>query len=347
MDVARKKVAVAAVSVASNTLLVAGKVVVGLLIGSVAVVSEAAHSAVDLLAALIALWAVRASDKPPDDKHPFGHGKFENLSGTIEALLIFVAAGWILYEAAHKAMIVVAHIRAGTHVPEQFPLAWGVGVMAVSAVVNIFVSRLLFKVGNETDSVALKADAWHLRTDVWTSLGVMAALAVIWAGDLVAPQLGSWLHLVDPLAAALVAALIFRAAWNLTISAARGLMDEQLPPDEERWIRELIAQHRPVVRGFHHLRTRKSGRFRFIEFHLFVESSMSVERSHELAHDLAHHMQEHFPQSSVNIHVEPCDGDCRRHCGTGCFLSDVEREDLRRAAKPPEPGAADGPGQAE
>ena len=167
---ANKKTGVAVLSVASNSLLIVLKIVVGLLIGSVAVISEAIHSGIDLLAAVIALFAVRASSARADEQHPYGHGKVENISGTIEALLIFAAAAWIIYEAVRKLID-----------PDEIDMpVWGVGVMLVSAMVNIFVSRRLFKVGKETDSVALQADAWHLRTDVYTSVGVMVGPA----GDL-------------------------------------------------------------------------------------------------------------------------------------------------------------------
>ena len=149
MDSAKRKTNAAALSVASNSLLIILKVVVGLSIGSVAVFSEAVHSAVDLVAAGIALFAVRASSRGADERHPYGHGKFENISGTIEALLIFVAAVWIIYEAVQKLI----------HPQEIEMLGWGVGVMLVSALVNIFVSKRLFKVAGETDSVALRADA--------------------------------------------------------------------------------------------------------------------------------------------------------------------------------------------
>jgi cation diffusion facilitator family transporter len=160
---ANKKVGVAAVSVAANVALIIVKVVVGVLMGSVAVISEAIHSGVDLLAAVIALLAVRASSQKADERHPYGHGKYENISGTVEALLIFGAAAWIIYEAVHKLI----------HPQEIEMAAWGAGVMLVSVIVNLVVGQRLFKVGKQTDSVALQADAWHHRTDVYTSAGVM------------------------------------------------------------------------------------------------------------------------------------------------------------------------------
>ncbi len=155
MDSQQRKSATALLSVGSNTALVVGKLVVGLMIGSVSVISEAIHSGVDLVAAVIALFAVRTSGKPPDERHPFGHGKAENLAGTIEALLIFVAAGWIIYEAVRK----LSHPE-----PLEDP-GWGVAVMLISAVANMLVSAQLFRVGRETDSVALQADRWHQLTD--------------------------------------------------------------------------------------------------------------------------------------------------------------------------------------
>ena len=179
MDVQKQKTRVALLSVISNTALVLMKLVVGIMINSVSVISEAIHSGMDLVAAIIAWFSVRTSSKPADEDHPFGHGKIENVSGTVEALLIFLAAGWIIYEAIKKFI----------H-PEPIETAfWGVGVMLISAITNIIVSQKLFKVGRETDSVALQADAWHLRTDVYTSLGVMVGLALIWIGQWIFPEL--------------------------------------------------------------------------------------------------------------------------------------------------------------
>ena len=178
-----KKTQTAVLSVGSNSLLIVLKIVVGVVTGSVAVLSEAIHSGIDLVAALIAWFAVRVSSQRPDEEHPYGHGKVENISGTIEALLIFVAAAWIIYEAVRKLL---------DPEPVDMPV-WGVAVMLVSAVVNTFVSRRLSKVGKETDSMALQADAWHLRTDVYTSLGVMFGLLVILIVRLIAPDLNDQL----------------------------------------------------------------------------------------------------------------------------------------------------------
>ncbi len=316
MEIQRQKSAVAWLSVASNTGLVIGKLVIGTLIGSVSVISEAIHSGVDLLAAIIALIAVKTSGKPADADHPYGHGKYENLSGTIEALLIFFAAGMIIHEAYKKIM----------HPESMGDVGWGIGVMLVSSVVNIIVSNMLFKVGKATDSVALQADAWHLRTDVYTSAGVMGGLAIIWVGK---QFFGADLHWIDPIAAILVALLIIKAAVELTIQAARDLMDVSLPPEEEASLREFIQGFHPTVRNFHHLRTRKSGPNRFVDAHVLMDANMSVERAHEITDNINEEIKKRFPGTMVTLHVEPCDATCKPICITGCLLSAQERKELR------------------
>lgn len=319
MDQQKRKTGVALLAVASNTSLVVLKLIVGLLTGSVSVISEAVHSGVDLIAAVIAWFAVRTSGQPADEEHPFGHGKFENISGAIEALLIFVAAGWIIYEAIKKLI----------HPEQVESLGLGVIVMLVSAVVNVIVSQMLFKVGRETDSVALQADAWHLRTDVYTSAGVMAALAVVWLGHRFTPPIE--LHWIDPVAAILVALMIVRAAYHLTRESARDLLDVSLPRDEEDWIRGRITRWSPTVRGFHRLRTRKSGAHRFIQFHLLVDGEMSVDESHRVHDEVVAAIKDHYPGSNIVIHMEPCSKPCQPACLHDCLLSEKERKSVEHS----------------
>jgi cation diffusion facilitator family transporter len=320
VDAQDRKTRVALLSVISNTALVLMKLVVGILIGSVSVISEAIHSGMDLVAAIIAWFSVRTSSKPADEDHPFGHGKIENVSGTVEALLIFLAAGWIIYEAVKKFV----------H-PEPIETAvLGVGVMLISAVTNVIVSNKLFKVGRETDSVALQADAWHLRTDVYTSAGVMAGLALIWLGQWILP--GYDLNWLDPVCALAVALLIIKAAYDLTVQSARDLLDANLPEDEQTWIRNLIEENRKTVRGCHDLRTRKAGHFRFIEFHIQVDPIMTVESSHRLAQGLSRAIKEHLANSTVTIHIEPCTGACADKCLAGCLLAESERGKIAKRA---------------
>jgi cation diffusion facilitator family transporter len=299
------------------------KLVVGIVIGSVSVISEAIHSGVDLVAAIIAFFSVKTSSLPADGKHPFGHGKIENISGTVEALLIFVAAGWIVWEAVRKLME-----------PQGIEtIGWGISVMLFSAIANQYVSHQLFKVGKETESVALVADGWHLRTDVYTSAGVMVSLAVIWIGERLFP--GLHFHWLDPVAAIGVASLIVKAAWDLTRQSAGGLMDETLPPEEEEEIRRLIRSQVPMVHGFHQLRTRKAGQYRFIEVHIQVDGKMSVETAHALNDDLVRRIKERFPQATVTVHTEPCNGQCPEKCRAGCLLTETEQIQLRQTVARP------------
>jgi cation diffusion facilitator family transporter len=310
----KTKVGVALLSVASNAALVALKVAAGLMIGSVSIISEALHSGADLLAALIAFFAVKVAGKPADESHPFGHTKVENISGTVEAILIFVAAGWIIFEAAKKL----------TSAEPLEEVSWGVAVMLISCAVNIFVSGMLFKVGKNTGSVALQADAWHLRTDVYTSAGVMLGLAAIWLGDIFFP--GMDLKWIDPVVAIVVAFFIIKAAIRLTLESARDLIDVSLPQEEEKEIRRHIMAFAPTVRGFHKLRTRKGGAVRFVDFHVRMDASMSVEESHRVADMITCSIKQHYPGTLVTIHIEPCNCSKAEEESCGCILSDAEKK---------------------
>ncbi len=200
---------------------------------------------------------------------------------------------------------------------------WGVAVMFVSVVMNIFVSRRLFKVGRETDSVALQADAWHLRTDIYTSAGVMLALVVVLVGRAVAPEVElSW---VDPAAALAVALLILKAAFRLTWDSARDLLDVSLPEEDVSWMAGFIADNWPIVRSFHHLQTRKAGPYRFIDFHLVVEDSMSVAEAHALGDEIVEAIKARLPETRVLIHMEPCEYQCKEACVAGCLVSSEDR----------------------
>jgi cation diffusion facilitator family transporter len=236
---------------------------------------------------MIAFFSIRAAVKPADEEHQFGHGKIENISGTIEALLIFLAAGFIIYEAAEK-------IRTGEGLVS---IDLGIGLMALSAVVNFFVSRHLHKIARSTDSVALEADAWHLTTDVYTSLGVMAGLVIVRI---------TGLHILDPIIAIGVALLILRAAWKITRKTVSGLLDVRLPQDEEDIIRASITEHLGEIVGYHKLRTRKSGSERFIDLHLVLPKSASLEEAHRLCDHLEEDIRKKLPNGLVTIHCEPC-----------------------------------------
>jgi len=289
----------ARLSVLSNTVLVVAKVVVGILSGSVSILSEGVHSGIDLVAAVIAWYSVRESGKPADDRHQFGHGKIENVAGTVEALLIFGAALYILSEAVQKLL-------AGRFEVERLGL--GAAVMAVSAVANFLISRHLMSVAVTTDSVALKADAMHLRTDVYTSAGVL--------GGLVAIKL-SGIAMLDPVVAIMVALMIVKAAWDLTQTAFTPILDVKLPDDEEALIHGVMEQYMGRFVEYHKLRTRKSGHVRHIDMHLVVPKQMTVEQGHALSHVLRSEIGRQLPHSQVLVQIEPCPGACPT-CADAC-----------------------------
>jgi cation diffusion facilitator family transporter len=227
--------------------------------------------------------------------------------------LIFVAAIWIIIEAVEKWM----------HPQPMEAIGWGIGVMLFSVIVNIIVSERLFKVGRETDSIALQADAWHLRTDVYTSIGVMVSLSLIWMSQWIFP--GKDCFWLDPVAAISVAILIIKAAYDLTTQSAKDLLDVHLPDVEVEWIRQCIIDQKSVVLGFHDLKTRKAGHFRFVEFHLKVDPYMTVRDSHDITKVLKKKIISQFPGTAVTIHIEPCDSDCAEKCIEGCLLPEQNR----------------------
>jgi cation diffusion facilitator family transporter len=289
----RAKVVAARTSVISNSLLTAAKLIIGLAIGSIAVVAEAVHSGMDLIAAVMAFLSVRMASQPADDSHPFGHGKFESLSAIIEGALIFAAAIAIIWAAVERLT------HGGAEV--TLPLA-GAAIMAVSTVLNIGVSSMLFRVARTTESPALEADAWHLRTDVYTSAGVLVGMAAIHVAR--AAHL-HWASLIDPVAALVVALAIGRAAWNITWRSMHQLTDAILPPSEHRLIQKLIAEHYPQFVNYHSLRSRRAGSERHVDLHLVVPPDTHIEDAHKLCDHLEEDIRRALPNVHVLIHVEP------------------------------------------
>lgn len=289
----------ALLSVVSNTTLIVLKVIAGVLSGSVSIISEAIHSGMDLAASFIAFFSVRQSSKPADREHPYGHGKIENFSAISEGILIFIAAGLIVKEAVKK-------IYAPAEI-EQAALA--IAVMLGASAVNYLVSNKLYQVAREEDSMALEADALHLKTDVYTSLGVAAGLILIKATGLV---------ILDSIAAILVALLIFKEAWDLCKSALEYLLDSKLSDAEEAEIIKVIEKHCHQFKDFHKLKTRKSGSMKHIDFHISVDPHLTVEETHEIVGCLKKAMWEEFKNTRVNIHVDPYKNTEQSSEGNSC-----------------------------
>lgn len=283
-NTAKKRAAVVSIIVTSS--LVCAKLIVGLISGSVSVLSEAIHSTTDLAAACIAFFSVRASDTPPDAEHPYGHGKIESISGLAEALLIFVAAAYIIYQAVSK-------LRQPTLLPVRVDVA--VIVMGISAIATYFLSRFLSKAAKDTDSLALKADAQHTLTDVFTSVGVFAGLLLTHLTHL------AWL---DPVVGFIVALWIMGTAYRLALTTFQPLIDARLPPEEESKIREVLLNEKRVL-GFHKLRTRKSGSQRHADVHVQINDNCSLVDAHNYTEELEDKIRGVLPAVLINIHIEP------------------------------------------
>ncbi len=281
------KIRAATLSVVSNALLTTAKLIVAYLTGSVSVLSEGMHSLIDLLAAGIALYAVRVAAQPADRGHPYGHGKIENVSGTLEAILIFVAAGIIFNEALH---------RMRRPVPLDM-IGLGMAVMCTSALANTLVAFHLQKVARQTDSAALAADAAHLRTDTYTSLGGMMGLAAVSA---------TGLYILDPIIACCIAMVILWEAWVVLRRSSRDLLDAALPEAEISVIGSVLDAYRDRFQDWHALRTRKAGSERKVDLHLTLCRDEHVDVSHALCDEIEREIQARISGMDIMIHVESC-----------------------------------------
>jgi cation diffusion facilitator family transporter len=279
----------ATLSVVSNSALILLKVIAGTVTGSVAILTEAVHSSIDLVASVVAYFSVRKAGEPADESHRYGHEKVENLAAAIEAILILVGSAVIAFEAIRK---LIKHGRVHT-------VGVGIGVVAFSVAVNLVVSTVLYRRASRTDSPALAADAAHLRTDAATSLGVLVALALV---KLTGAQ---WL---DPAVALAVAAAIVFTGVRLLSRSSRVLVDESLPTHEVAAIREAIEAFAPRgVVGYHELRTRRAGSRRYVDLHVQFRQGTSLEDAHRTAHELQDTIGTRLRDVDVLIHLEPED----------------------------------------
>lgn len=281
----RHKMGAARLSLASNLLLTILKIVVGVLTGSVSILAEAAHSLSDLLASGLTFISVRASERPPDEAHPYGHGKAESLSVLAEAILLALAAAYIVYEAVQKLLNGAKPERVG----------WGITVMALAALVNVFVVRFMLQVARQTGSQALRADAENHRADIYAAGGVCLGLLLVRITNL---------GVFDPALAILVALLILRAAWLLATAAFSPLMDSQLPDADVAIVRKVLDED-PNVLGYHKLRTRHSGVARFVDAHVMMDDNLTLQQAHDLTEDVEQRVRDLLPNTEVTLHTEP------------------------------------------
>jgi len=281
----------AKLSLAVVTGLIGLKVVVAVITGSISITAQAVDSFLDLFAVAIIFFAVGLAAKPADEKHPYGHGKVEDMAAVVQAMLIFAAGGLIIYAA-------VLRIITGTTI--ELTEA-GIGVMLVSIAASIFLSRHLRRVSQATDSIALEASARNIAVDVYSAAAVLAGLLVIrFTG----------LNIFDPIIALLVALFILKVAYDVLRKSFGGLIDVKLSEAEENIIRSSIMECAGEVVGYHELRTRKAGNQRYIDLHLVMPKDANVEEAHRLCDELERDMKTRLSHTTILIHVEPCNEEC-------------------------------------
>jgi cation diffusion facilitator family transporter len=286
-DHARARSRAAAVSIISNTTLITLKVVAGVLTGSVAILTEALHSAIDLVASIVAYFSVRKAEEPADEDHRYGHEKVENLAAAIEGMLILVGSAVIAFEA----------VRRLVNPSDVERLGLGIAVIAFSMLANLAVSTFIARRARETESAALEGDAAHLRTDALTSAGVLAALVLVQATG------ARW---IDPVVALAVAAAIVVSGVRIINRSTRVLVDEALPADEMEAIQEAVLEFAPQgMVAFHKLRTRRAGARRYIDLHVQFRHGTTLEAAHATAHQLQDAIRRRLRNADVLIHIEP------------------------------------------
>jgi cation diffusion facilitator family transporter len=286
-DHERAKRRATALSLAYNVLFTAAKLVAALLTGSMSLLSEALHSATDIVASTLAYIGVRAASAPPDERHPYGHGKIETLAGFGESILLFLMVLYLIGEGIHRLV-------SGVQLES---LEVGVVVMALSTISSLLVGRYVLCVGRRTHSLALLSNGQHLMVDFWTSAGVLLALLLI--------QLTGWTP-IDPLLAIGIALWLLRGAWRLSSQAFHDLIDQRLPDEEIEHIDSVIRSD-PRVISYHKLRTRRSGAMRYIDLHIVVPADWSLQQAHAVADELEKRLERELAPAQVVIHVDPYD----------------------------------------
>ena len=286
-----EKIQVALGSVAAAVLLAASKIVVGLMTGSLGILSEAAHSALDLVAAGVTVLAVKVSARPADDDHPYGHGKVENLSALLETFLLLLTCGWIIKEAFARLFLHAVPVRVNI---------WGFAVIALSIVVDLGRSRALMATARKHNSQALEADALHFSTDVWSSSVVLLGLVLVFlARKLSLP----WLAQADAVAALAVAGIVIHVSIRMGRKSVADLLDA-IPPD-------LVQQAQQRVLGLEgvgavsRIRMRKIGGSWFSDVIIQVDPALTMEKAHAVADAVELCLEELMPGGDVVVHTEP------------------------------------------
>ncbi len=288
----REKRRAAGSSVCAAVGLTSMKIVVGLLTGSLGILAEAAHSGFDLLAAVMTYFAVRFSGRPADRDHPYGHGKIESLSALFETLLLLATCLWIIFAAANRLL----HKRVDVEVT-----FWSFFVMAVSIIVDISRSRMLYRAARKHKSHALEADALHFSTDIWSSAVVIVGLVGVAVGDRI-PRL-EFLHYADAVAAIMVGAIVMQVSMKLGLRTVYALLDTAPAGLEDKIVS--AVQSLPSVANCHRVRVRRSGPQVFVDLHVLVDGRQSLRKAHDLTEEIEQTILQVAPNADVTVHPEP------------------------------------------
>lgn len=286
MDINTEKKLAAGLSITSNALIIILKFIAGVISGSISIISEAIHSLSDFLASLLTFFAVMRSSEPADKEHPFGHGKYEDMSGFIEGGLIIAAAFYIIYEALKKMFF-----GNGFEVDASL----GIGVMLFAVIANILVSSYLFHVAKKSNSISLFADGEHLRTDVYSSVGVMLGLILIKI---------TGINILDPIIAILVALFILKTGFSTSKETLYNLLDGSLPSEDLKEIEEIINNYKTCL-GFSSVKGRRSGPAKDIEITLLFPKDMTIEKCHSICDEIEELIRNKLGSCTIIIHAEP------------------------------------------
>ena len=280
----KEKSSAALTSVIAAVFLTGFKLLIGLLTGSLGILSEALHSALDLVAAVVTFFSVRISDKPADKEHNYGHGKVENLSALIETLLLLITCAWIIYEAISRLVSGNTHIEISV---------WSYVVVITSIVIDFNRSRMLYRVAKKHNSQALEADALHFSTDIWSSAVVLMGL--------VCAQFG--VFWADSVAALAVAVIVLSVSYRLGKRAVDVLLDKA-PVDTLQIVKDVLTKY-PEIKQYHGLKARTAGADTFIKFNIHLEPHLTLSEVHVFCDKLEKEISGLIPRSEIYIHSEP------------------------------------------
>jgi cation diffusion facilitator family transporter len=285
-------VRIAAISLGTTVGLLALKLTLGIISGSIAVLSDAIDSATDLVGGTAALVSVRVAIWPADEDHPYGHGKVESISASVAATVVAIGCGFVVFQA----------VRRLVEGSPEIDVAVGVAPMIVAALANLALTYYMRREARSSQSLALASESTHLQTNVVQAMAVIAGLAAVAITNE---------RLFDPLVALGLAAYMAWTAVQLAREALSEIMDVALPNDELQAIHDAIAAHTDDIRGFHRLRSRRAGPTRHVDLHLIVDAQRTVEDAHAVCDEIEREIQKHLPGAVVTIHLEPDDGRYR------------------------------------